>query len=249
MRDDAMNLDFSKEALPLYVQLKALIKNDIIHGVYQYGDQIPSEVEYEKKYDVSRITVRRAISDLEKEGYVVRSRGKGTHVIYNHTIEERFSQIRSFTDEMHAVHMEPGTRNFEIREERVPEEGAKAFGILPSEKLVCVSRVRTGNDKPIVYFKTYFAKSLDMPLDPSSYGESLYEYLNERGIKQPVRAVENFKAINAPKDIAQKLEIKENDALLVRTRFGYNKANEMIEFTLAYYRGDAYSFSVELNSQ
>lgn len=244
-----MNLDFSKEALPLYVQLKTIIKNEILDGKYSYGDQIPSEMEYEKKYDVSRITVRRAISDLEKEGYVVRSRGKGTHVIYNHTIEERFSKIRSFTDEMRAVNLKPGTSYTSIQYETVPEDGARAFGIKEGEKLVCVCRVRTGNDQPIVYFKTFFSKNLNVPLDPDVYGESLYQWLNKQGINQPCRAVENFKAINAPKEIADRLEIKENDALLVRTRYGYNKENEMIEYTIAYYRGDAYSFSVELNSQ
>nr|WP_300922430.1 GntR family transcriptional regulator [uncultured Dubosiella sp.] len=243
-----MDLDFSKEALPLYVQLKTRIKNAIIDGAYPYGAQIPSEIEYEKKYGVSRITVRRAISDLEKEGYVVRSRGKGTHVIYNHTIKESFSRIRSFTEEMKAAHLEPGTSFVEVKEEAVPSDGATAFGIEPGTRLVCVSRVRTANHRPIVCFKTYFAKGLNAPLDPEVYGESLYYWLNERGIRQPERALENFKAVNASKAIADKLEIRENDAVLVRTRFGYNKKNEMIEYTLAYYRGDTYSFTVELTA-
>jgi len=81
-----MSLDFSKEALPLYVQLKTIIKNRILDGTYAYGDLIPSESEFERQHNISRITVRRAISDLEKEGYVIRSRGKGTHVIYNHNL-------------------------------------------------------------------------------------------------------------------------------------------------------------------
>lgn len=89
---------------------------------------------------------------------------------------------------------------------------------------------------------------MNAPLDPEVYGESLYYWLNERGIRQPERALENFKAVNASKAIADKLEIRENDAVLVRTRFGYNKKNEMIEYTLAYYRGDTYSFTVELTA-
>lgn len=244
-----MPLDFSKEALPLYVQLKTIIKNQILDGTFEYGDLIPSEIEYEKRYDISRITVRRAISDLEKEGYVIRSRGKGTHVIYNNSLAEQFNRIRSFTDEMKQFNLEPGTSFLEVKKEIPPKEVQVAFGLGEEEAVVGLKRVRTGNGQPLVYFLNYFPNSLEMPTDPEKYKESIYALMNEKKIMQPVRAIENFRAQNATKEIAEKLQIKENEAVLIRIRYGYNKHNELIEFTIAYYRSDSYSFSVELTDQ
>jgi len=241
-----MSLDFSKEALPLYVQLRTIIKNRILDGTYAYGDLIPSESEFERQHNISRITVRRAISDLEKEGYVIRSRGKGTHVIYNHNLPEQFNRIRSFTDEMKHFNMKAGTSFLEVGLVIPPKEVQIAFDLEPDEKAFCLKRVRTGNGKPIVYFENYFPTYLDLPIDDTLYKNSVYTVLNEKGIMQPVRAIENFKARNADEDIAKKLCVAKGDATLIRTRYGYNRENELIEYTIAHYRGDIYSFSVEL---
>ena len=74
-----MKLDESN-SIPLYLQLKNTIKDLINSGEIQKGDRIPSEFELCKKYNVSRITVRNALSELESEGYLIKKQGKGTFV-------------------------------------------------------------------------------------------------------------------------------------------------------------------------
>lgn len=66
---------------PLYEQLKVAIKGDIVNNLYKPGDRMPSEPELEKKYQVSRITVRRAIKELCEEEILIRKQGKGTFVL------------------------------------------------------------------------------------------------------------------------------------------------------------------------
>ena len=70
-----------KASTPLYEQLKNAIRKEIDEKKYSSGDRMPSEAELEKLYNVSRITVRRAIKELCDEEVLVRRQGKGTFVI------------------------------------------------------------------------------------------------------------------------------------------------------------------------
>lgn len=241
-------LDFRKEALPLYVQLKNIIKDDIEQGVYKNGDIIPAEIEYQKQYDVSRITVRQAIASLEKERYVERARGKGTKVIYKKSIEEKLQKIRSFTEEMKDQNIEPGTLSVQVGYEAVEQDILDLFDVDTHQQLLCLRRVRSGNGEPIVYFVTYFSPKFNMPLDAEEYKHSMYELFEKMNIHKPTRVVENIKSMNANSLIAEKLNIEINMAVLVRTRISYNQLNDVIEYTISYYRGDRYSYSIELNS-
>ena len=66
--------------IPLYYQLKNIIKTDIENGTLKTGDTIPTEMEIMSHYNISRFTVRQAISELVNEGYLVRKTSNGTFV-------------------------------------------------------------------------------------------------------------------------------------------------------------------------
>lgn len=70
------------DSLPLYIQLKNIISHNINNGIWNPGDVLPAETELCQKYDISQITVRRALKDLAKEGCLVRIKGKGTFVAF-----------------------------------------------------------------------------------------------------------------------------------------------------------------------
>ena len=58
-----MKLD-TESSVPLYKQLKDIIKRDISNGIYKHGQKIPSEVEFQESYNISRITIRKALQEL-----------------------------------------------------------------------------------------------------------------------------------------------------------------------------------------
>src|SRR5579875_522286 len=70
----------NSSATPLYMQLKKYIEEDIRNGKYKMEEQLPTEPELCDMYNVSRVTVRRAITELVKEGVLQRLWGKGTYV-------------------------------------------------------------------------------------------------------------------------------------------------------------------------
>lgn len=86
-------LNNAKGAPPLYLQISEILRNKILTKEYAFDTIIPSETELQGMYQVSRITARQAIQELEKDGLVSRARGKGTVVIYQKHIEEFLTRI------------------------------------------------------------------------------------------------------------------------------------------------------------
>ncbi len=67
-------------SLPLYQQISDDLKQKIVTKTFKSGDQLPTEKELSETYSVSRITAKRALTELEQLGLVSRTRGKGTFV-------------------------------------------------------------------------------------------------------------------------------------------------------------------------
>lgn len=71
-----------QDASPLYLQLKNSLTEAIRSGRYAPGEPVPTETQLCEQYAVSRITVRRAISELQDEGFLEKRHGKGTFVSF-----------------------------------------------------------------------------------------------------------------------------------------------------------------------
>lgn len=237
-------LDYSKGAVPLYVQISQDLKEKIDTGVYEYGQNIPTEFELQEMYDVSRITVRQAIQSLEQEGLVVRARGKGTVVSKQEKIEELLTRIKSFTEEMRDRNMVPGTKFAEISQVRADEHLADVFSCPVDTLLYHVRRVRTANGKAIVLFDTYLLSQKELPLENERYYGSLYQLLEEQGIPHPVGIEEQFAAIIADETIGEALDVDAGSPIMKRVRMSFNKDLQVQEYTLSYYNGMNYTYVV-----
>lgn len=239
-----VKLNKGKGELPLYIQIKQIIKEKIMNGDLHHGDFLPAEIVYQEEYGVSRITIRQAIVDLENEGLVERKRGKGTSVIYQERIEEDLSRVMSFTNELLQRGMVPGCKKAHVEIIKSKQFLADLFGIKKGEELYCISRVRTADGQPVVLFKTYLINDHKMPMDDNEYNGSLYELMNKYGEETLTFNKEKIEATLATIELAEALEIKEKSAVLKRTRIGYNKDKKVIEYTLSFYPANRYSYII-----
>lgn len=82
----------------LYEEVKNRIRSKISSGEYRKGDQIPSEMELAKRYNVSRITVRRALKELESDGILQIRHGQGTFVRNEENLNLRMLNLRGFSE-------------------------------------------------------------------------------------------------------------------------------------------------------
>ena len=135
-------------AVPLYQQVMDDLKGEIARGVYAAGSRIPSEMELAKSYGVGRVTVRRAIEELSRAGYLSRQQGRGTFVCapkLKRKIRQK-GDVQSFTEGCAANDMVPGARLVSRTVVAATYEDAAFFGVEPGFELIVVERVRTADE-------------------------------------------------------------------------------------------------------
>ena len=139
-------------AVPLYQQVMDDLKGEIARGVYASGSRIPSEMELAKSYGVGRITVRRAIEELSRAGYLNRQQGRGTFVCAP-KLKRKIVQkgdVQSFSEGCAANDMVAGARLVSRTVVAATREDAAFFGVEPGCELIVVERVRTADGIPVM---------------------------------------------------------------------------------------------------
>ena len=241
------NFQLNREhgAPPLYHQLATILKDKIESGEYTVGDTFPTELQLQQAYQVSRITVRNAIALLTNEGYLECARGIGTKVIFS-KIDEQLKQVVSFSEEMAQHQIVMSTKFCEISTIPAPEQIAAQLNIQKGAPVFKLSRVRCAAGTPIVYSVTYISGERNLSLDPEQYKDSLYEYLNrELGILI-ARGRDTFEAVLADKTSEEMLGVQKGMPMIKRTRKTFDQNDRVIEFTVCYYAGDKYKYSIDL---
>lgn len=236
-------LDNSKGSKPLYVQIKDIYRNKIISGEYKLGDRIESENEIQKIYDVSRITARQAVMDLEKEGMVKRHRGKGTFVIWQPGVEVHLGNIMSFTQEMETVGRKPGILFSFASMEKASPRVAQVCDIPEGEPIFCLRRVRTADDVRLAYFVSYIPDWTE-DMKEVIQMRSLYEVMEESGLGRPVKSKEKIQAMLPDDDVIKALKIEKKQPILYKQVVAFNEEGKLVEFTKCYYRGDLYTYTI-----
>lgn len=239
-----MKLDRGKTAVALYLQMAEQIAGAIESGEYAPGQIIPSEKQYEEQYGVSRMTVRLAIGELVNKGYVERMRGIGTVVTYG-KIEENLKRIISFSEEMqlHGITMQ--TSYCDVKKVLASEKVAANLNVKMNTTVYELTRVRCANNRPLVYSTTYL-KLQDLPLDTTAYSESLYKFLSDKYNINIARAGDQLEATLAEGVVAKYLEVAQGFPTFKRTRVAYDQHDNEVEYSICYYPGDKYRYSVNL---
>ncbi len=229
---------------PLYLQLKRWIEEAIHSGSISPGDALPSERDLALKVDVSRVTVRKAVLQLVKDGALVQRHGSGTFVASrNQRVEQSLSQLTSFTEDM-------ARRGMAVRAKWLdrgiyvpsPEETV-VLGLSSGDHVARISRLRLTGDAPLAIERA--SLSAQVLSDPLAVADSLYRHLGKSG-NRPVRAIQRIRAANLGDADARLLDVPEGSAGLFIERTSYLASGRVIEFTRSIYRGDTYDFVAEL---
>ncbi|WP_122892964.1 GntR family transcriptional regulator [Arcobacter peruensis] len=236
---------FAKNGIPLYLQLKEKILEDIKLN-YKVNDIIPTEGKLEEKYKLSRITVRKAIEELEKDNIVIKKQGKGTFVKEQKILYDANS-IGSLTQRLSKQKHLLTTKSisFEIIEER---EEHFVKDMLSCKKLLCIKRTRLLDEVPFALMFNYFDVNTVPDIDKKMNLESLYAFLKKEYNIEFHNAEEIVEAMIANDDDAKKLNIEKGSPLLSLKRLSYNQKNEPIEYSNLIIRGDMYKHKIILSN-
>lgn len=221
-----------------------MIKNQL-----KPGQALPTEGEIEKLFQVSRITVRKAIEALVDDGIVVKQQGRGTFVKSTEIIQ-KVGNITSWTEEMRLKGKKTETHGLEITEIQKPSKRlADDLHLKPKETVICVKRVRWIDGEPTAIMLNYLrSKMVPGFLEKGLQSESLYEELEQTYHIQMDRATEWVRAREVNELEASALNISPYSPVLHLRRISYVKEIpfEIVEMVV---RADRYQYTIELSGR
>lgn len=222
----------------LYQEVSDSIKKDVIEGKYELESYIPTEVELEAMYDVSKITIRKAIQILCNEGYLVKQSGKGTKVISNRPFNI-LSKASSFT-----TILEKSGKPVEKMVLSITETDKYLEREFKHDRLVEITRLFKINEDPAILFKHYISVPRLADLEAIKIDQfSLYAFMASHGI-QISYIDDQFLAVEVEEDVKEKLALSK-DFALKRIRESYDKNNQLVEYTIAFYDSDKQAYIID----
>ncbi len=232
--------------VPLHAQAEELLREMIRQEEYKNGKLLPNEVELSKTLNISRNTLRNAISKLVYEGLLIRKKGYGTTVAPQNVMGNARNWM-SFSQEMSALGIE--VQNFELHIcwKIAPKEVSTFMNVPEDTKLLCMERLRGRPGLPFVYFRSYFNPAIGMTGD-EDMTTPLYENLLKNYGVQVKTSREMIHAAAANHEMAEKLGINVNDPILVRKRYVLDVNNTPVEYNVGYYRADSFTYSIEFTN-
>ncbi|WP_304943074.1 GntR family transcriptional regulator [Vallitalea guaymasensis] len=213
-------------SVPLYRQLIESIKEDINNNILNPGDQILTEIELSEKYEVSRITVRKAIAELVEEGFLVKQQGVGTFVAEVKLVRN-MNKFMGFSMSCEVLGKIPsatllfaGLINATDRDRRELSLDDNVANVLS------IKRIRYCDGEPVMVEDTHFSTEYSYLLTNNLEG-SLYELLNKHDIVPSVGRTE-LDVCYATNEEAELLDIESNTPLLLLRCACYDKTGNSI---------------------
>ncbi|ARI76352.1 GntR family transcriptional regulator [Halobacillus mangrovi] len=244
-----MNLK-REQATPLYVQLKKLIEQKIVSGDWKPEEQIPSERELGKDYEVSRITVRQAINLAVHEGLLYRTHGKGTFVTSQTTIKQELSKVDTFQSSLSQHGLVASTDIIKTDKTVTDLQLSTLLNDEITDPLCNLQLVGYGDETPVVFYDSFFPLDIGTQLIEAGKKEveegnpfttlDLYKKINDI---TPTKSRQTFESILSDERITKVLKLEEITPIFKVTSIIY-ASERPIEYRTSYYKGDKYKFFI-----
>lgn len=240
-----------KEVMTLYGRIATIIQSKIFSGQFNAGDKLPTEDELVEQYGVSKITIRGALAMLEAEGYITRTRGKGTFVA------DRIPGIRrSITSNLQESITAIGRASIKsvelgiikIKSSRTPKDNRSFFGLEDLDDVFRVQRVVA--DGEILYFyENYLPAAFATHFSKAEIRKkrSIQRVLREKIGLKVTKGDMYIQAVPSEPDISEKIECQSFEPLIHTQAFFWHGEQQPFEITNVYFRSCYFRYKVELD--
>jgi len=233
-------------SVPMHTQIREIIRRRVLDGTYPPHSQVPSESQMTEAFSVSRITIRQALGDLQKEGLIFKVAGKGSFVAKPKAFQN-LSRLQGFGEAMAPSGYETFSQVLSMRQVAASEMVSRRLQVGLGDAVYEIQRLRYLNREPISVDQSYF---------PLALGERLaHEDLPTRDIfvilendfgLHLTHADLQIEAISADEFLARQLRIAEASPLLRIERLTYAD-DKPIDFEFLYFRGDAFQYRLRID--
>lgn len=235
-----------KKGTPRHAQISQWLRNQIDQGVYGVDEKLPSENELAKKFDVSRVTIRRALQSLESDSIIYRCQGLGSFVSDERAPHD-FIKLTDFNEDMAKAGLEPSSVVLKFETVDAPEWLLSLLHIDKGSKVLQIDRLRLGDDEPIAFDKTWLPIFYGQLLDENELSDStIYRLLEENYDIQVLRGCYKLSAEVADEDLAEVLKVDQNSPLFVIDRLSTTIGEKPLYYQKRYYRNDKVIYQMTL---
>ena len=233
-------------SVPMHTQIREIIRRRVLDGSYAPHSQMPSESQMREAFAVSRITIRQALGDLQKEGLIFKVPGKGSFVAKPKAFQN-LSRLQGFGEAMGPSGYETFSQVLSMRQVAASDLVARRLQVALGDAVYEIQRLRYLNREPISVDQSYFPLALGERLAQEDLPtRDIFVILeNDFGLHLTHADVQ-IEAISADEFLARQLRISEDSPLLRIERLTY--ADERpIDFEFLYYRGDAFQYRLRID--
>src|ERR1700720_4549847 len=231
---------------PLYARVETVLAGEITDGDLKVGDQLPTEDSLIARFEVSRITVRRAIQNLVSRGLVEIRRGKGTFVAAPRITQE-LTELTGFVEDMHALGRKPAARVLGNEIVTADATVASQLALTKGERVVRIRRVRLADGIPLSFDETYLPLQICKKIMTNNLrGEPIFSLLERKYDVPLIEAEYKLDAVAAEPDVAAALKVKQRSPIFRIERTSYSAGGRPVDYERLHYRGDLVRFVTRL---
>lgn len=230
----------------LHKKISDWVRDQIKKGNLQVDDKIPSEHELAHQFEVSRLTVRRALQTLEQEHIIFRAQGIGAFVKAP-IPKKNLIPFCSFNEDLSKA----GIRSESLvlsKDLEIPDFFVrKILGIDENKKVFKIIRLRLGNSRAFAYDVTWLPVFYGQLIhDQNLQFTSIYKLLEQEYLIPILKGCQRFDAALATEEIAKQLQVEVNSPLLLIRKASYTTANKIVYYQERYLRTDRFAYEMQL---
>ncbi len=212
------------------------------------GQAIPSERQLTHALGVSRLTIRAALDELVRDGYLDRRHGSGTYVT-----QPKIAQpltLTSFSEDMRRRGMVPGSRTLELTTTSAGARLARRLQVSPAERLVRVKRLRLADAEPMAMEVLHIPEALVPGLTRADLEDrSFYDLLQERYRIVIAAGTQSIEPTVTNEEESEVLGVPLHTPAFLFERTTVSESGRIVEFVRSIYRGDRYRLVADLTPQ
>lgn len=231
--------------LPAYLKIHDAIKKDIDQGLWKIGVRLPSERDLADQFQVSRMTLRQAVTLLVDEGILERRVGSGTYVA-SQRVQEKMRGTTSFTEIINSQGKKPSTKLISYQRQLASDTERKQLQLSEKEYVIRMERVRYADQVPLVYEVASIPEKVISGFKKADVTEHFFKTLTENG-RVIGKSQQTIYAKTASERVANYLSIARGHALLALTQVTYFDNGQAFEYVRSQYVGDRFEFYFENN--
>ena len=231
--------------VPAYIRIHDAIKKEIDGGVWEIGQRLPSERDLADDYEVSRMTLRQAITLLVEEGILERRVGSGTYVA-SHRVKEKMRGTTSFTEIVRSQGKTPSSQLISYQRKPANETEIQQLQLKATDTVVRMERVRFADNVPLVFEVASIPEKLIQSFNQEDITEHFFQTLTDNGYEIG-KSQQTIYAKNASERVANYLKVPKNHAVLALTQVSYFTDGRPFEYVHSQYVGDRFEFYLENN--